>query len=371
MGVGTLAVIMRIKPSLDFFEPHQRLEICRHFDVSTVQRILVVGIDQLGGLMTTMPFFRELRKAFPQAYIVNLVVGLTYPVMKNCPYVDDVWLFDKKASWAMTKTMRQADFDVVFLLSGTFRTALMSWLAAIPNRIGYDVDGTGKLLTVRLHQEFNSRYRVENAYDLLRSIGVSPQNIYRREVWWTDADAELAQQWFNSKNGQRLLAFNAFSTDPKRRWTDDGWIAFLTGVKARNILPIMMVAPNEVDEAKALLAAWGHEDIPVESHSVSQTAAIMQRVDFVVGPESGFVHLGLAANHPHVVAFYNVLPPVATFPIDDEYHQAIILDELVCCPCYLYKRKDQCWNDLKCMKQLSADRVLQAVDRWLEEEKVP
>jgi ADP-heptose:LPS heptosyltransferase len=271
----------------------------------------------------------------------------------------------------MMQEMRHSKFDMVFLLSGTFRTAMMSWLAGIPNRIGYDVDGTGKLLTVRLHQEFHSRYRVENAYDLLRAVGVSPQNIYRREVWWTDADAELAQQWFNSKNGQRLLAFNAFSTDPKRRWTDDGWMAFLTGVKERNILPIMMVAPNEVDEGKSLLREWAHADISVESHAVSTTAAIMQHIDFVVGPESGFVHLGLAANHPHVLAFYNVLPPAATFPINDKHHNAIILDELVCCPCYLYKRKDQCWNDLKCMKQLSADRVLQAVDRWLEEEKVP
>lgn len=48
-----------IKASLDFFEPHQRLENLNHFKMADVQRILVIGIDQFSGLMSMMLFFES------------------------------------------------------------------------------------------------------------------------------------------------------------------------------------------------------------------------------------------------------------------------------------------------------------------------
>lgn len=86
----------QIKPSLEFFEPNQRLTIKKEFEINNVEKILIQGIDQLGGLAMSSPFFRELRLAFPNAYIVNLVGSLTYGIMKNCPYIDEVWLFKKR-----------------------------------------------------------------------------------------------------------------------------------------------------------------------------------------------------------------------------------------------------------------------------------
>ena len=126
----------QIKPSLDFFEPNQRLTVKKSFDKSKINRILVQGIDQLGGLMMSTPFFRELRLAFPDAYIVNLVGPLTYEVMQNCPHIDEVWLFDKKQSFAIAKKIRAFQFDLTFLPSGTFRTALIAFLGRVKHRIG-------------------------------------------------------------------------------------------------------------------------------------------------------------------------------------------------------------------------------------------
>ena len=183
-----------IKIPQTFLEPNQRLTIKKEVDLGTVNRILVFGIDQLGGLMTGTPFYRELRKAFPDARIVNLVGPLTYGVMQNCPYVDDVWLFDKSKTFETIKKIRAESFDLTFQLSGTLRTGLMVYLARIPHRVGYDVDGTGPLLTVKLHQEFHSRYRVENSYDFLRALGFEPKDIYEREAWLSESDIQYRRR---------------------------------------------------------------------------------------------------------------------------------------------------------------------------------
>jgi len=359
--------IKKIKVDSDFFEPNQRLTIKKEFDVENVNRILVQGIDQLGGLVQSSPFFRELRQAFPRAYIVNLVGPLTYGIMQNCPYVDEVWLFEKKESFKVVKKVKQASFDLTFLAAGTMRAALIAYLGKIPNRVGYDNDGTGHLLTVRLHQQFSSRYRPENMFDMLRAIGISPKRVYDREVWISDKDIEYAQRWIerNKIEGKRIFAFNPFSTDPKRRWTDEGWRELLKGLQELDIKPIMMVAPNEVDEAKKLLFDWSQEATSVQTHSVTNTAAILQHIDFVMGPESGFIHMALAAKKPHVIALFNVLPPKSTFPIHDKWHLGLINKTLPCCPCYLYKFKDKCPNNLECMRQISAQEVLDAIQSFM------
>lgn len=356
-----------IKPSLDFFEPHQRLRIKRHFDVKGVSKIFVHGIDQLGGLMFSSPFFRELRRAFPNAYIVNMVGSLTYPIMQNCPYVDEVWLFNKSESWATMKKIKSIGFDLAFLATGNLRSALIAYLAGIPNRVGYDNDGTGPFLTVQMHQEFHSRYRPENMFDYLRAIGISPQGVYDREVWFSQDDKHYAQKWFDEHNSeQKIFAFNPFSTDPKRRWTNEGWKETLQQVIALDIRPVMLVGPNEVEAGKELLDDWGFSAIQVESHSVTQTAAILNHIDFVVGPDSGFIHMALAVdNKPHVIGLFNVVPPISCFPIHDTNHVALIEDQLDCCPCYLYKFKDECPNELKCMTILKSDKVISAIKKFL------
>ena len=174
----------------------------------------------------------------------------------------------------------------------------------------------------------------------------------------------IAADWYkklNPKGNKQFLAFNPFSTDVKRRWTKAGWVDLIIGLQQRDITPIMMVAPNEVSKAEDYIAELGVESVLVQSHSPTQLAAIMKYIKFAVGPESGFVHLALAANSPHVIAFYNVLPPKATFPIDDPKHFAVIQD-IPCAPCYLYKAKDVCPHDVLCMKSLSAKTVLDFID---------
>ncbi|WP_157760541.1 glycosyltransferase family 9 protein [Thiomicrorhabdus arctica] len=357
-----------MKPSQDFFEPHQRLIIKKEFDIKSIQKIIVVGVDQLGGLMMSSPFFRELRAAFPNAYIVNLVAPLTFGAMQNCPYIDEVWKFDKKQSFKIAKKIKDDQFDLALLVAGSLRAALIAYLGRVPNRVGFDNDGRGRLLTVQLHQEFSSRYRPENIFDVLRAIGINPQGVYEREVWLSSKDINYAQIWAdeNLKKGEKVLAFNPFSTDPKRRWTDSGWQSMLIGIKKMGLKAVMLVAPNEVAEAESMLQQWQVDDVHVETHSVPHTAAILNHVSYVIGPESGFIHMALAVNKPHVIALFNVLPPKSTFPVSDDRHCALIEDTLPCCPCYLYKFKDRCPNDLVCMSQLGADKVLNAIKKFEE-----
>lgn len=354
-----------IKPSDDFFEPRQRLKIKKHFDVSQIEKIVIRGIDPLGDMAIGTAFFREVRRFFPNAHILNLVSEHASQWMKNSPYIDEVRVFSKKEFWPAVKQLKAEKHDLIFLLTGNLRAGLMAYFAGIPNRIGYDSDGRGLLLTIQLHQELHSRYRAENLFDQLRVLGFSPQNVYKREAWLTEKnreDAVNALSHYGIDVNAELMAFNPFARDGMRRWDGKNWQNLLQQLQHKSVKPVMFVGPNETTLAKELLAEWSLGDIVIIEEDLMTTAAMLEYFDWVVGADSGFIHMALAVDKPHVIGIFGVMPPISCFPIHDAKHKAVIKSSLPCAPCYLYKGSDECFNGLKCMQELTADEVLIAMD---------
>ena len=354
-----------IKPSDDFFEPNRRLKIKKHFDVSAVSKILIRGIDPLGDIAIGSAFYRAARRLFPNAYIAVMVSPHAAQFLKYCPYIDEVIVFNKKQQWRQIKQLKQQQFDLALLLTGNLRAALMAYFAGIPNRVGFDTDGRGFLLTVRLSCELHNRYRGENHFDLLRAVGLNPKGVFKREVWLTEEEERLAtEQWqqLGVKDEQAILAFNPFARVQNRRWSGQNWQKLLRSVLKKGIFPVMFVGPNETEEGKQLLKAWDLSQLPIVETHLMTTAAMLKRVKWVVGTDSGFIHLALAVNKPHVIAIYGLLPVNSSFPIYDKHHRGLIAEHLPCAPCYLYKASDQCFNESKCMKEVTAQQVEQAMD---------
>src|SRR3989338_5384037 len=60
------------------------------------KRILVTKLGSLGDLILAVPSLRMIRKKFPKAFITLLVDPRWYGIMKLCPYLDEVWTFDRQ-----------------------------------------------------------------------------------------------------------------------------------------------------------------------------------------------------------------------------------------------------------------------------------
>jgi lipopolysaccharide heptosyltransferase II len=353
-----------IKPSDDLFEPNRRLIIKKHFDVKKIKRIVVRGIDPLGDVAIGSAFFREVRRLFPDAFIVVILSSHAAQWMEHCPYVDEVRVFSKKQQWKMVRVLRREKYDLALLLTGNLRSALMAYFAGIPNRVGFDTDGRGSLLTVRLSMELHNRYRGENHFDLLRAIGLQPENVFARECWIGEKERAEAADIF-ARHGlhqdQELFAFNPFSRIAIRQWDNKNWTDLLSKIQQQGIQPVMFVGPGEAQEGQALSRKWGFDKIPVIEEHLLLTVAMLEKFRWVVGVDSGFIHMALAVNMPHVIAIFGLLPTNSSFPVNDFRHKSLIKSTLPCAPCYLYKRSDRCFNDVKCMKELTAEDVLLAM----------
>ena len=149
------------------------------------KRILIVRTDRIGDLVLSTPVIASLRKAYPNSYIAFMCRPYTEAIVKGNPYLDEVIVYDKygkeKGFWATLKFARylkRKRFDLALILHPTNRAHLVTFLAGIPERVGWD-QKLGFLLTKRIPhtKQQGEKHELEYTLDMLRSLDIEPQEI--------------------------------------------------------------------------------------------------------------------------------------------------------------------------------------------------
>lgn len=116
-------------------------------------RLLVVLPKWVGDCTMATPSLRLIRRAFPGIFIGALARPGLEPVFAGSDFFDEIHV--ERGSGVMgykhvAAKLRPRRYDTAILLPNSFSTALITRLAGIPRRIGFDRDARGLLLTHRI-----------------------------------------------------------------------------------------------------------------------------------------------------------------------------------------------------------------------------
>ena len=139
--------------------------------MNATPHILVIRNDKLGDFMLAWPALALLRTSLPQARIAVLVPAYTAPLAGICPSVDEVILDPKlRGDWrngrALTKLLRDGNFNSVVTLFSRFDTGLAVWKAGIPYRLAPATKLAQIFYNHRLKQRRSESAKPEFEYNL-------------------------------------------------------------------------------------------------------------------------------------------------------------------------------------------------------------
>lgn len=117
------------------------------------RRLLVVMPSWVGDCVMATPALRALRDALPGALIGALVRPGLDELLAGIDTIDQ--FHAERATGMMgpkrvAQRLRMHRYDAAVLLTNSFSTALVTRLAGVPRRVGYDRDARGVLLTDRI-----------------------------------------------------------------------------------------------------------------------------------------------------------------------------------------------------------------------------
>ena len=101
-------------------------------------RLLVRGTNWLGDAVMTTPALLRLREKFPDAQIALLTPEKLAELWADHPAVNETISFAPGESiFSVSKRLRAGGFNFVLVLPNSPRSAIETWLAGIPRRVGY------------------------------------------------------------------------------------------------------------------------------------------------------------------------------------------------------------------------------------------
>ena len=321
---------------------------------------LVVAPNWIGDAVMSLPVLRALRRADPGGRITVLAKRGPAAIYSAEGSADNVrtasgLLADSRAAY-------RAGFSEAWLLPNSFRSAVVPYLARIPDRIGYASDGRRALLTRALAPPPRTDHQLRDYDPLLRSGGIEPDPDPPRLEVPAEA-AELADAALSRaglpRNGSLVLIAPGAAFGWTKRWPPDRFGRLADLLAARGFQRALVIGPGEETiAAEVRRASASPETLPVLGLDLDPVgvAALAARARVVVANDSGPMHLAAAVGAP-VVALFGPTDPGRTGPTGAPSE---VLDRYVfCSPCYL----TECPYGHECMREISVESVLASVER--------
>jgi len=341
-------------------------------------KILVIRYRFIGDTILTVPFLRNLRRAYPDAQIDMLVGPVSGEVLTDCPYINNLIVFDttRKFKYENTKQEKQSFFNYVnllkkqkydkaYVLKRSFSSAALAFFAGIKQRIGFDTEHRGIFLTKRVPYVKN-RHEVECFLDILRADNIPVTNNYL-ENWINESADNKINGIFKELNitdGKKAL-IHATSGNVLKQWPLEYFAELIKYLANKKKIQIFYTGTANDSNVYELIHSLIGEELTIKpvnlcgKLSLAESAALINKMDFAVGSDSGTLHIAAALNIP-VIGIYGPMNPTKWCAFGD-IHTPIFLD-LSCIPCELSKK---CPRDIACLKNITSDMVIEKINNQL------
>ena len=354
------------------------------------KKILVIRYRFIGDTILTVPFLRNLRKAYPDAQIDVLVGPQSGEVLEGCPYINKLIVFDttrfhkydkgvgeKKSFWSYVTSLRKEQYDTAFVLKRSWSSALLALLIGARTRVGYATEGRQILLTHSIKHDPHM-HEVDSTLTVLECAGIPIVDRYLES--WVSVDEqnqiESLAKFAQEDNEKKRVLIHAAAAHPDKLYPLESWVEIVKILAAQNFLPVFTGAEQDVELYKKLEELSGIRGLNLTGKlSLRLSMALYSNLDLAICTDSGPAHLAAAAGIPTIALFgptdpvrwrpYTALASKRTLSAAHGQrsllceNEAVYIEDLPCRPCNYHKT----CIDRPCLKDLSA---LSVVKRALE-----
>jgi heptosyltransferase-1 len=288
--------------------------------------ILFIKTSSLGDVIHHMPAVTDARKARPEARFAWLVEETFAPLVRLHPAVTNVipvaWRRWRKSLISPAtlseiadnlRAIRARDYDDIVDSQGLLRSAIIARMAH-GRRHGYDRTSIREPLASAF---YDVRYRVSRELHAVTrnrtlsglALGYTPQGA-------PDYGLDCVQF---SGSGERYVVLLHATARLSKQWPEENWIALGRALTGRGLdLVFPWGTSDEQARSRRIAAGLPRARVP-ERQPLDAVARLIAGAEFVVGVDTGLMHLASALGVPLVAIFTGSKPglsgPVGSGPL--------------------------------------------------------
>ncbi|MGB4911451.1 MAG: lipopolysaccharide heptosyltransferase II [Candidatus Dechloromonas phosphoritropha] len=328
-------------------------------------KALIVAPSWIGDTIMAQPLFARLHARHPDLQLDALAPRWVAPVLQRMDEIAEVvdspfghGQLSLKARWRLARQLAARGYDAVYVLPNSLKSALVPFMAGIPQRVGFTGESRYGLINLRHDLDKQALpLMVERFTQLAEAPGTPlPKPIFHPKIRSTATDQQKTLAELGLAKPARIAAFcPGAEYGPAKRWPAAHFAALAKKLAAQGYAIWLFGSPKDhaVAEEIAQLAPGLCRNL-CGATSLGQAVDLLAMSDLVVCNDSGLMHVAAALDRP-LVTLYGSSSSGFTPPLSD---QADILSlNLDCSPCF----KRECpLGHLDCLNKLSPEQVFAA-----------
>lgn len=378
-------------------------------------KVLFIRLSALGDVIHTLPAANLLKNELPDTKLSWIVEPPQLELLVDNPVVDEVIVMPKstwvsgissassvvqtsKDIWEFFSELRNKKFDITVDFQGLMKSAIVGYASGAPTRVGYkgtrersdllytdkfDVGGFGRQdkHVVDMHLELSKHLlRILGKTDVESSANVQfsfppPKSSSLEKVSKfvdlskTDKAPVLEAEYneFESSEKQTISAKRSSvvlipgTTWETKIWPYKNWTELAKLIHDSTNAEFLLVGGPGDTSTNGNIKSDIMQSCPdikivdtTGKTSILDLVSLFSKVDYVIGLDTGPLHLAAALNKPKVIAIHGSSPWVRNGPYGKKGHSVEL--DLSCQPCF----KRVCpLGTIECLTDLSARHVFE------------
>jgi len=337
-------------------------------------RILVVQTAYLGDIILTTPLLLGLKAAYPESHLALLTTPVGCSALTGLSELDELIAYDKNGSesgWRAflrkVEEVRGKKFELALSAHRSYRSALLLALSGIPVLVGFEDASLSWIYHLRVKRR-KEEHEVLRNLSLLEPVIELPGNFEPRVKLPLPLDFSL-DQFGIRRDGRLLIGFAPGSAWPTKRWPAERYSELAEMLCSELDAQVVLLG----DESDARVCAEVSEKSKAGLFnlagrtSLPELFGVISSLDALVSNDSAPVHVASAFGVPAVVIFGPTSPKFGFGPWRNP--SRVLEKELACRPCHHHGPRECPEVHFRCMKDISAGEVAEAVRQLVLEKK--
>ena len=275
-----------------------------------IKNILAVRNDRFGEFLLNIPAFRALKESYPGSRLSLVVNPYVSELAEAIDCVDEVLTWEGHRHrfgdlLKFSRRLKDARFELCVVFNPSKEFNLISFLAGIPRRVGYNRKW-GILLTQKMpdRKYLGLKHEVEYNLELAALAGANTPDRSISLNINSDTPSVFAQADALG-GGFILVAIHPWTSDPLKQWPLENFSSLAARL---SILPnVRIVAIGGKEELAKSAGIFNNEaggfiNLTGKT-SLKELASVLKRCSLLISGDSGPVHLAAAVGTPALAIF--------------------------------------------------------------------
>lgn len=335
-------------------------------------RSLVIQTSFIGDTVLTTPLLAFLAE---RGACDVVVTPSSAPLLANHPAVGEIIVYDKRGRdkgvlgfARLAARLRHRQYTAAYHAQGSLRSAALSLIARIPERVGF-VTSAGRHLYTRRVDYIENEHHASRLLRLSVPSGtftlpeVPRPRLYPGAEERATVDALLRELGWS---GEPFVALAPGSVWPTKRWPEYAALAALVDSRVA-----IVGSAADASIASEIRKTFGARAMDCTGRlSLLASAELIGRATLLVTNDSAPLHLASAMGTPTVALFGPTVPEFGFGPLAPSA-RVIGRTELACRPCDRHGPQRCPLGHWRCMREITPRQVADAVQELSSSPRLP